>query len=260
MAEQLDEPRARLDSGDPELENPYASPAPSQPPQDEYITHSAEKLNPWISMWMNPRATVRQMLETDPTRHLLLLATLGGIGFFLDQLIYMSLGEDFSTRVMLLMVLLVGGAVVGVVALYLYSLFLRMGGRMLGGVGTAAGCRTAFAWSNIPTVWLVPVYLCLAVAVVTVGSDALLSDTIAKLEAGADYSIELLPTWLKAISALAVVSRLWQIVLTCQAIGEAHQMSSGKGLLAFIIANLMLSGVVVVGVIALQLLLMLAGI
>jgi hypothetical protein len=193
------------------------------------------------------------MLETDPTRYVLLLAVLGGIGLFLDQTIYLSLGEDFSTRIVILVGVLVGGAIVGVLALYVYGFLLKLAGRAVGGVGTAADCRTAFAWSNIPAAWLVPVYSCTALVVLFIGSETLLSDMFEELEAGTEFSMELLPMWLKLISAMAVITRLWQIVLTCQSIGEAHQVSSGKGLLALILANFILMGLVVVVAISLQL-------
>lgn len=230
-------------NGDAPESNPFESPSATAETESEYVTRASGALNPWISMWMQPRHTVRQMLETAPKRWVVLLAILAGIGLLLDQMIYLCLGSDFTSRVIILVFLLVFCTILGVLLLYLYGFLLAAAGRSLGGVGRAIECRTAYAWSAIPTVWMVPVYLVAALVVVAYGSEVLLSDVLTKLQDGVDFEVQLLPTWLKIVSALAVVTRIWQIILSSQSIGEAHQFSSGKGFLTFVFANLMLIGI-----------------
>ena len=219
---------------------------------ESHISSQGELLNPWFSMWMRPRETVRQMLHTGQSRHLALLAILGGIGVFLDQIVFASLGESYAGRLVMLVVFVIGGAIVGLVGLTVYCWLLAFAGRSLGGVGTAADCRTAYAWSNIPNVWLLPVYIVTALAVVIYGSEALLADLFRRLDAGEEFSMLLFPVWLRAVFAIGMMSRLWQLVLTCQSIAEAHRVSSGKGLFTFMIANVMFGGLVVAVAIPLQ--------
>lgn len=45
----------------------------------------AKPLNPWFSTWVKPRETMRWIVDTDPTRQVVLLAVLGGIAQFLDR-------------------------------------------------------------------------------------------------------------------------------------------------------------------------------
>jgi len=41
-------------------------------------------INPWLSIWIKPRATIRWIVNTDPTQQVILLAALGGIAQTLD--------------------------------------------------------------------------------------------------------------------------------------------------------------------------------
>src|SRR5262245_45012540 len=64
----------------PVVEPRYEPPPPPPPPQPPPMPAAPqEPLNPWFSMWVMPRATMRQILDTNPSRFVHLLAILGGI-------------------------------------------------------------------------------------------------------------------------------------------------------------------------------------
>lgn len=112
---------------------------------------SPEPLEPWITIWTRPRATVRWLVENHPERNLLLLAALGGITQVLDRAVWRSLGD----RLPLLTILgfaVVGGIITGIAAMYLGSALLRWTGSWLGGKASPEEVRTAVAWANVPLV------------------------------------------------------------------------------------------------------------
>jgi hypothetical protein len=41
--------------------------------------------NPFLTIWTRPRATIRAIVDTDPNRHVLLLAAIGGVVNALDR-------------------------------------------------------------------------------------------------------------------------------------------------------------------------------
>lgn len=138
-------------------QNPFVSPVAEESRGEGYKTTIDEPLNPWFSMWLKPRATVRQQLDTDPKRYVLLLAAIAGASNNLDQAI--EFAEPIGSFFVALIVVLVCGAIGGLIWLYLGGWLIGITGRSLGGVGRAAEVRTAMAWSNIPTVWMLPLSL-----------------------------------------------------------------------------------------------------
>ncbi len=46
----------------------YAAPPPPVPPPPPPVVTPPEPLNPWFSIWVQPRATMRQVLDANPRR------------------------------------------------------------------------------------------------------------------------------------------------------------------------------------------------
>lgn len=109
-------------------------------------------LNPWFTLWTKPRATMRAILDADPKQMVVLLAALGGIGGALDMASLWNLGERFSVPAIIL-TSLCAGSVVGIVMLYLSGALLAWTGTWLNGRATAVDARAAVAWSSVPHIW-----------------------------------------------------------------------------------------------------------
>ena len=225
--------------------NPFISPTSEESRDAQFLNRTDEKLNPWFSMWLRPRATVRQKLDTDPKGQVLLLAALGGISGLLGNANLMD--ASLNGRVADLAGLIIIGGIVGIVGLYFMGWLLRVSGRMLGGQAIAMEVRTAQAWSNIPGLWMLLIYVPFVIWQVIQGSPVVFgSEEIALLrERGGIYSPEQ-PTWLLLLTAMGVIVGLWQVVVSSQAIGEAHQFSSSRGFFSLMLAGLLLTGVVLV--------------
>ena len=107
-------------------------------------------LNPWRSIWLQPRATIRQIVTTDPDRHVLaLIAANSVIGAVLAG-VTSALQGQFGLLFLLLLVLVVA-PIFAVIMLYLVALLLRWTGRWLGGVASSRDLRAALAWGCVPS-------------------------------------------------------------------------------------------------------------
>ena len=61
-------------------------------------------LNPWRSIWLKPRATIRQIVVNNPDHHVVALAAAGGV----VQTLSSSVSEKLGDQVGLLPILLIG--------------------------------------------------------------------------------------------------------------------------------------------------------
>ena len=78
-----------------------------------------------------------------------LLGALGGVGVLLDWVVWRGLDTDASLGAILVMVLLAGPPL-GIAALVIGGVLLRISGRGLGGVGSAGAVRAGLSWAAIP--------------------------------------------------------------------------------------------------------------
>jgi hypothetical protein len=136
-------------------------------------------MTPFLTIWTRPRATIRKIVETDPTRQVLLLA---GTWYVVATLLAQRWLEvvpvkDLQPRIYFLSALFVQwlvalcnptgvwpsweaeivtfvvlGAVLGIVLLYVFGAILKWTGRLLGGTATAIEVRAAIAWGQIPLI------------------------------------------------------------------------------------------------------------
>lgn len=93
------------------------------------------RMNPWLSIWLRPRATMRSILDTDPERLVILLACVGGVAEALGRASMRNVGDRLPLWTLLLTCGAVG-PVGGLISLYLGSLLLRWTGGWIGGRGT----------------------------------------------------------------------------------------------------------------------------
>jgi signal peptidase I len=115
------------------------------------LPSDAPPASPWLSVWLRPRDTIERILAADPRRHVPMLAALGAVSLIVAQLIGAeSTAYILDWRVIGILVLL--GAAMGVVGLYVYAAFLRWSGRLIGGRATGVELRAVLAWSTVPTV------------------------------------------------------------------------------------------------------------
>lgn len=105
---------------------------------------------PWLTIWTKPRGTIRAILNSDPRRFVLLLAGLSGIYGSLNNLSSRQLGESTPWYILVLIAFIVG-PIGGIIGLYLGGAVFSWVGSLLKGHGDAEQQRAAIAWSFIPS-------------------------------------------------------------------------------------------------------------
>ena len=200
-------------------------------------------MNPWISIWLQPRQTIRQIVDTNPKRFVLLLAIGAGIADVLMKTLPLAFQEKIHLPLVVAALIgLVGGSLFGILALYLFGWLYRWTGNWLGGQATAVETRAAIAWTQIPSVWLFGLWLMLLAAS---GGDLLKA---AEKQAGmtpvaAIFSI--------LFGLASIVIGVWQFVIVCRGVAEVHRFSGWKGFGSVVITqSLFLVPIAIIGILA----------
>ena len=187
-------------------------------------------INPWIDMWLKPRATMRFILDTDPRRMVIVLAMIGGVARTLDRASSQSLGDRFPLAGVLAFAAIFG-ALSGMIGLYLFGFLVRWTGGWIGGRGTAEGIRAALAWPNVITAWA----LLLMIPELFIFREELFTSATPRIEAN-----PLLSLGLMVFGAQEIVCGLWAVVATLKCLGEVQGFSAWRAL-----GNTLLAGLVI---------------
>jgi Yip1-like protein len=201
---------------------------------------SLGSITPFLTIWMRPRATIRKIVDSDPTRHVLLLAgtvyvsatllaqrwwrivpqkNLQPRNYFLSGLfvqwlvaLYDPTGvwPSWKAEIITLVAL---GAVFGIVWLYFCGAILKLTGRLFGGGATAIEVRAAIAWGEIP--WI-PAFVCGSLW----SNDANSSGT----QAAMPYPF-----------VFYAVFFIWGLVALIKCASEVHRVSAWRGLGAVVL-------------------------
>ena len=185
-------------------------------------------LNPWFSMWLHPRRTIRQIVETNPERLVLLLATVGGIVEALINASSDSKGENMSLQAILLTAL-IGGPLMGVIGLWLGGALLRWTGGWIGGQADSRRIRATLAWANVPLVWSLLLWI---PALLLFGAELFATATPI-----IDASTMLSGLYMVFSFGIGIVS-IWAFVVFLHALGEVQGFSAWKALGNSILAGL----------------------
>lgn len=210
---------------------PAFSPEPLPPPDDATPVPARNPLNPWISLWTRPRATMRQILAARPRRFVHRLVVLGWTAGMAQGLVMSDWGDRVPTSLLPVVFVLTAafGSVVGLAFLYLNGLLLRVTGGWLEGQADAASVRAVLAWNQaVPSVWrllLIPPWI------------AALGDETFHFRFRLERVLE--PGFLLMLLVQGAVG-LWQLLVLLQCLGEAHRFSAWRALGAVVLEVLIL--------------------
>lgn len=170
-----------------------------------------EHINPWLHLWTSPKKTMRFILNSNPYRHILWLAALSGIlaGGLWSFMLWKQ--DHTALTIFFAIIFLIGGGVVGILALYVEGWLYYLTGYWIGGKGSFIDLKCAVGWRNYPAI----------VALIFNG-----------------LNILAIPNpWLQALFGLIYATlTIWTLIISVNLIGEAHRFSAWKGLLTLIIA------------------------
>ncbi|SMO72922.1 Yip1 family protein [Melghirimyces algeriensis] len=203
-----------------------------------YYNTTDDSTNPWLSIWIQPKETIRELLHKQ-SKLPIILALLFGIIMILDHMSNRDWGDSvplffifFSTFIL--------GPIIGFVGWFVASGVFFGLARLFGGTATFLETRLAVAWATIPyvlkgTLWIPQLFI--------FGREMFTSDTPVM-----DSSLILILLFF-LFSLLELVILIWHVIILSHAIGEVHQISAWKGFasvvtvpVSFFLVLLILSG------------------
>jgi len=192
------------------------------------IQSQTNMVSPFISIWTKPRETIRQIVETDPKKYVLVLAMLAGVSQVLDRLSTRNYGDSLPVLA-ILAVGLVLGPIAGVISLYFGGALYRWSGSLLGGQASSEEVRAAIAWSSVPTIFTLPLWI---PKLLIFGNELFTRET-PKIDASPILAVILL-----GFGFIEIVMGIWGFIVLLKCLGEVNKFSAWKALGSVIIGSL----------------------
>ena len=196
--------------------------------------------NPWLSIWTSPRATVREILDTDPAYMVLPLTALAGFFESLGRASWKNLGDHVSLPLILLFCA-IGGPLGGLLGLYVGSAVLSWTGSWIDGLASPRQIRAAMAWSSVPFICAGILYL---PQLVLVGKGLFISQRPAIEVGSIKFAI-------LGLSILQMIAGIWSFVVFWICLGETQRFSTWKALVnVLLIIVLAIVFILILGMVA----------
>lgn len=198
----------------------------------EEITASQQSNhNLFLSIWVRPRGTIRQIVDSDPEKYVIILAVISGIFQALDRASERALGDSMSLIGILLLSLCLG-ALGGVFSLYVGGALFRWSGSLFGGVADSIHVRAALAWSSVPDIVLLIVYI---PVIIIFGRNWFTSSSEWM---DAEESLFLAVVCLLATAGLILV--VWKAFILIKCLAEVHSFSAWRSIASIIVGFLVI--------------------
>lgn len=105
--------------------------------------------NPWITIWTEPRETIRRIIAENPKRSLWVLAAIYGFSSLLNSFQSGSLGVSMGMAPLFLLALILA-PFWGYLIFAFWSFVVVWTGKIFKGQGNFQTVRAAYAWSCVP--------------------------------------------------------------------------------------------------------------
>lgn len=186
-------------------------------------------LSPVFSIWVKPRETIRYIVETNPTNHVILLSMLAGVSASFTITSAYSLGNSLSLMT-ILVICIVLGPVYGIVSLYLMGELLRGAGSWMGGQATSEEVRAAIAWASVPAIFFLPLWI---PKFLILGEELFVIPIPERINITSPLGLTAL-----GFAVIDIVVGVWTWVIWLKSLGEVHRFSVWRALAAYILTSL----------------------
>jgi len=187
-------------------------------------------MNPWLSIWTQPRATIAQIVKGNPNRSLWLLAWMYGFVSLLNFFQSMTLGNSMGAVGIFITAILLA-PIYGYLSFSIWSWFVTWVGALFRGQGRFKAIRCAYAWSCVPIFVNIPLWLLM---VLLFGPQLFLNVP------DAHFLIGWKVLALFVISLMKVVIAVWSLVIYINALAEVQQYSAIRAIFNIIVAAVIL--------------------
>lgn len=189
-----------------------------------------EQHNPWLTIWTQPRSTIARIVANNPNRSLWWLAGIYGFCSLMNMFQSMALGSAMSPVGILILAIVIA-PLWGWINFSLWSVFVAWVGKWLKGVGTFTTVRSAYAWSCVPIIVNIPLWLLM---VVLFGQQLFLNFPDAHLMPNNQMLL------LFGILIIKVILAIWSLIIFLNTLAEVQKFSILRAILNVIIAGVIL--------------------
>ena len=180
----------------------------------------------WTQMWFLPRPTIRQIVESNPNQKLPLLIAGAGIAHALSFAAGTGMGKNTPLPALILFAIIMG-PVSALLTVWVGGYLLRWSAAKLGGSATVAETRAAIAWSWVPIVTILPLWIPRYI---------LFADELFKLETPRIDSIPTLSFLFDFINSIEFIVVIWGALLLYSALAEINRFSAWRGFVSVLFA------------------------
>ncbi len=195
-------------------------------------------LNPWLTMWVSPRKTIREVVTYNPDHRLWILSFIFGVGSLLGISQSYSMGHiGHLSMIILLSVIL--APIWGYIMFSVGSFFVSFTGKWIGGHGNYKQIRSSMAWSNVPMIVNV---ICWFLLITIFGSDLFKDFPGGYLLSGGEF-------WLLfSLLIIQLTVGIWSIILYIISLSEVQMFSIIKSIVNLIIAFIFIAIVIFIAI------------
>jgi len=196
----------------------------------ENETKNRPGFNPWISVWTQPRATIREIVAVNPNRSLWLLAAIYGFSSILSTFQSLYIGHQIGVVEILFIALLLS-PIWGYIGFSIWSFFVYYIGKLFKGAGNFKEVRAAYAWSCPPLIVNAVLWVLL---MATFGRELFMNVP----ETQGLTKLEVVVLFLVLLARL--VTTIWSLVIYINTLSEVQKFSVWKS-----VGNIFVSAVCV---------------
>lgn len=182
--------------------------------------------NPFKTMWTKPKFTIRQIVDTNPNYRIFILSTIYGLVSLISSSQSFSIGNILNLPIILLISLILA-PFYGYLVFSVAASFIYFSGKILKGEAKYKEVRAAIAWSNLPMIgnlilWLILIFI--------------FQEDLLKDFPGSYPITQNQRTILFGVLLTQMIFSIWVIALYINSLAEVQRFSIGKAILNIIIS------------------------
>ena len=183
--------------------------------------------SPWLSMWVHPRQTMQQILDTKVNKGLYCLSWIYGFQFSLRLCQELSIGAYLNAW-WIILIAAVAALPLGWIAFNISAFIFQIMGKLIKGKGSFTQIRSAVAWGNLPLI-----FTCLFwIAMTAVFGNYLFFEGFYEVPFTGGEGILLSVNFL-----IMIVFGIWGAIIFLHALGAAQGFSFWMALLNLVLAS-----------------------
>ena len=190
---------------------------------DNYMP-AQRSTNPWLSIWTQPRQTIRQIIHTNPSLQFFPLCIVYGFPILMHIARYFALSTAMPTWSILLLSIILS-PIAGFIGISFWSILLMWTGRWVGGKSNYLHIRASVSWANVPNIVNGAIWLLLGLIV---GSELFLPGITGGISMN-------MAKFILILSIIQLIAMIWGLVILIITLAEVQRFSIWKAIANIII-------------------------